>query len=342
MFIRKFIFPKSLIRKIVKSIFGDNVYSFFGLVVMLTLFIGYLFVSFNYQGNYSFLTYKLDSSEKLAPPFLFNSQNESKSKSLDGSGSNFLFDNSNSSVENLSTNGDSNFNNKLFLLGTNSEGRDLFTYLFLGFGIYIIGGFIALLVSLIFGTILGSMSAYFEPGLISNIAKFIEDIINSFPKIIILFLALILFGVSLYPIMITIGIINSTNISKALYQKIKYLKNNEFIDSARQLGLNDLNILIRHILYYNCRDIFIVYGVFVIADAILLESTLAYLNFGIDWNNIINGINVKSWGTYLAEGKEYILSGKTWITIFPAIFLLLLLMSLNFIGEELKKRFHVK
>lgn len=373
---KNYIYPQNKFESLRSKLFDRNLFLSIGASGMLLFVIGFLFVLCTNPEKSNVVNFDIDLNNRFIEPTLFHKiklkndlgqnnkventdlvQNVRDEVNLNND--DFLFSDStllkgDKRVESSYYDSDSNLiqygstvkmfpqKQRLFLFGTNSEGRDLFSNLFLGLELYLIGGLISLLVALTLGTIIGSSYAYYSNTVLAKIAKFLEDIISSFPKIIILFIVLIVFDIGLIPIMITIGIMGSTKISNALAQKIYYLKKHEFIDSAKQLGLSHLNILVRHILYYNCRDIFIVYGVYILADTILLESTLAYLNFGAEWVSIFQDISIKSWGMYLAEGKSYLSNGAYWITLFPALFIILFILSLNFIGDGLKEKYHLK
>lgn len=230
-----------------------------------------------------------------------------------------------------------NKNNNVFLFGTNYLGNDLFTHLFMGFEIYLIGGLLSIVIAFILGIILGSLSSFYDHTYLGFFANFIINLISSFPKIFFLFLSVIIWGINLFSIMITIGIISSIKLANAISQRIKILKNQEFIDAYRQLGLRNFQILSKHILYYNCRDLFLLYLIFIFADTILLETTMAYFSFGIRWTSIFQNIDISSWGTYINEGKSWILNGYYWIIFFPTILILWVIFSLNLFANSLRK-----
>jgi len=288
---KKYIYPKNKFEKIIYDLLGKNVYLNIGIIILFLLLSGYAYIMIMSQSSNNSYSLKIDLDNKFVEPALFDYlEKKTPKKSQHKSGNNIEDENLSSNYEDFIQNntieeksGDEFLfndekageeqveNKKHYIFGTDDMGRDLFAFLFLGLEIYLIGGLLALSVSLILGTTLGAILGYSKNRVLIELARLFEDVISSFPKIIVLFITIVVFGIKLFPIMITIGILSSAKISKALTERIKYLNKNEYLDSAKQLGLSNVTILFKHILFYNCRDIFIVYSIFIIADMILLE-----------------------------------------------------------------------
>lgn len=127
-----------------------------------------------------------------------------------------------------------------------------------------------------------------------------------------------------------------------LQNRIRTISKEEFIDSAKQLGLSDFKIITKHILFYNCRDVIITSVAFVIADTILLETTMAFLNYGVQMSELFTNIDIISWGTFLEQGKRGINSGEYWLVLYPSLMILLTILASNLIGNGLKAKYHIK
>lgn len=245
-------------------------------------------------------------------------------------------------VINKSVSDETTERNNINLLGTDEIGRDLFTYLLLGFEIYFLGGLLSVVVALFFGVLLGTISVYYETKLIGKLARLVLEFLQGLPKILFLFTSVIIFGVNFLSIMITIGLVSSLKVSDMLQNRIRTISKEEFIDSAKQLGLSDFKIITKHILFYNCRDVIITSVAFVIADTILLETTMAFLNYGVQMSELFTNIDIISWGTFLEQGKRGINSGEYWLVLYPSLMILLTILASNLIGNGLKAKYHIK
>lgn len=342
--------------KLKKFFFQGYFELFISLILFFIPIIIFLCVAFNCSLFAEYIKFESDLSGQHKPPELFKSQFEkfiitkssdekeynnnsqlSESSKRTNGGYNPIDDLLFNQEQNRSLNKLSEVNfQKKYLFGTDYLGEDLFTKIFLGFEVYIFGGLLALIIAILLGTFLGSVTSFYDHTYLSFVANYIISLINSFPKLLFLFLSVIIWGINLYSICITIGIISSVKLASAISQRIRLLKNQEFIDASKQLGLSNIQVLFKHILYYNCRDIFILYSIFIFSDTILLETTMAYLNFGIRWASIFQNIDVISWGTYINEGKTWLFNGYYWIIVFPTIMILWVIFALNLIADSLK------
>jgi peptide/nickel transport system permease protein len=228
-------------------------------------------------------------------------------------------------------------------LGTDDQGRDILILLCKSASVYFICGTETVIVAIILGLILGSMAGYrkfnsnnvFEKFL-NNSGDIIRNIIDVFPLIVIIIIAVIWTQKNLYLTMLFFGVVYSSKIASIVKNKIEVLNKSGFIEAANELGLSNLNILLKQIIWYNCRFLLIVQIIYCFIGVILIESTLSYLG--------LSGLKWITWGSIIFSGiggqpavKLYSY-GMYWQSI-PAILLIIISIGcLHFIANSIKTR----
>lgn len=234
------------------------------------------------------------------------------------------------------------------LFGTDPDGRDIFLRTIIGTKAYFLPGLLACSISLILGILLGILGSSIWEGVVGKGVIFLSncllDIIESFPKyILILLMITIIKEPNFYHIMIILGIINSPKLGKVIRGKIESLKKRHFIEAAEALGLGKLNLVFRHILYYNCLSIFIIHASLQMAEVILLEIGLSYLGTISNWGL---GVTIKepmpSFGNILVIGKDRFFVAGWWIVVFPLMVVVLNILTFYWLSDELNEKFGVK
>jgi len=231
---------------------------------------------------------------------------------------------------------ESHVSDKFYLLGTDMEGRDIFVRLLSGSFNYLWGGFITIVISILLGIFLASLKYYYTKSQLTVPANFIFNVLDSFPRIIIVIIILFITNFSFYALAITIGLLNSTKVTMIVGANIEKLKNTQFIEAAKELGVSDFNIIIKHILWYNSRAQLIIQIIFGFASLILYEATLAYLNLGAPES-------IVTWGKMIYEGigfkAAYLLkNGLLWESLPAALMIILTLLGFNLLAEGVAKR----
>jgi peptide/nickel transport system permease protein len=213
-----------------------------------------------------------------------------------------------------------------FWLGTDDQGRDMLSAIFYGLRISLSVGVIATVIALAIGLALGLIAAYFG-GKIETVIMRIADIQLSFPAILIALILLAVLGreCSRSPALVTVqwAYYARTVRSAALVEKRK-----EYIEAARCLALAPSRIVFRHLLP-NCLPPLMVVATVQVAAAIALEATLSFLGLGLP-------ITEPSLGLLIANGYQYLLSGKYWISFFPGVALLLTIVSINLVADQMR------
>ncbi|MBP2234567.1 oligopeptide transport system permease protein [Sinorhizobium kostiense] len=213
-----------------------------------------------------------------------------------------------------------------FPFGTDSNGRDLLVRVMLGGQISLAVGLLASLVSLGIGVVYGATSGYIG-GRVDNVMMRLVEILYSLPFVFLVVVLVVFFGRSFILIFLVIGAVEWLDMARIVRGQTLALKRREFVGAAQALGLTDWQIIRRHIIPNTIGPV-IVFVTVVVPKVILLESFLSFLGLGVQ-------APLTSWGALISEGANNIQSAP-WLLIFPAIFFVVTLFSLNFVGDGLR------
>lgn len=213
-----------------------------------------------------------------------------------------------------------------FVLGTDNLGRDLMTRIFIGVRISLAIGLLASAMALVLGVGYGAISGYLG-GRIDNVMMRLVDILYSLPFIFFVILLLVFFGRSIFIIFIAIGATEWLDMARIVRGQTLSLKRQEFVQAAEALGATRRGIITRHIVP-NALGPVIVFVTLLVPKAILLESLLSFLGLGVQ-------DPLTSLGLLISEGAQN-MRGASWLLIWPALTLTIILFALNFLGDGLR------
>ncbi|MGI9481955.1 MAG: ABC transporter permease [Hyphomicrobiales bacterium] len=213
-----------------------------------------------------------------------------------------------------------------FLFGTDANGRDLLTRTLIAGRISLTIGLLATFVALIIGVTYGAISGYLG-GRTDMIMMRIVDILYALPFIFFVILLVVFFGRNFILMFIAVGAVEWLDMARIVRGQAISLKRQEFVQAAEALGVGNRGILRRHIIPNTLGPV-VVYMTLLVPKVILLESFLSFLGLGVQEP-------MTSWGVLISEGARNI-QGASWMLIFPSLFLVATLFSLNFIGDGLR------
>jgi peptide/nickel transport system permease protein len=230
-----------------------------------------------------------------------------------------------------------------FVLGTDDQGRDILSAIMFGLQISLGVGFASVILAAVVGTVLGLLSGYLG-GLLDTVIMRIADVQLTFPSILI---ALLIDGVvgallpralhdelKIYVLILAIAASQWVNFARTVRGSTLVERGKEYVQAARVIGVHPVRIMLRHVLP-NVTGPVLVIATLSLALAILTEATLSFLGVGVPVTN-------PSLGTLIRIGQQYLFSGEWWMTIFPSLALVVLVLAVNLLGDWLRDALNPK
>ena len=230
-----------------------------------------------------------------------------------------------------------------YLLGTDDQGRDILSTILYGARISLGVGLAAVLFSALLGVALGLAAGYLGGRLDAFIMR-VTDIQLSFPAILI---ALLIDGIArialpreshdalaLYVLVVAIGLSKWVDYARTVRGSTLVERNKEYVQAARVIGRHPLAIMVRHVLPNTMGPVLVIATINV-ATAIITEATLSFLGVGVPPTQ-------PSLGTLIRIGNDFLISGEWWITLFPGVALVVLVLSVNLLGDWLRDALNPK
>jgi ABC-type dipeptide/oligopeptide/nickel transport system permease subunit len=216
-----------------------------------------------------------------------------------------------------------------FLLGADTQGRDVWTRLLYGTRISLLVAFSAMLTATFIGTTIGLISGYFG-GWVDAVLMRITEVVMSLPTILlaIALTTLLPEGQAMLNLLIAITLVTWTGIARAVRGEVLSLKEREFVEAARALGCSHAHIMRVHLLP-NVLPTVLTLATLATAHNILLEAGLSFLNVGVE-------PSIPSWGNMIYDGQPYMLAAP-WITLAPGVAIVLAVAGFNLLGQAMQE-----
>lgn len=220
-----------------------------------------------------------------------------------------------------------------FLLGTDSQGRDMLSLLIYGSRISIFIGVVGTLLACAVGITLGLIAGYFG-GKVDAVIMRLADILLSFPDILIALFIMTMYGRGVDKLLVVFTILGCVSYIRTVRAEVLSVKQIEYVDAARVIGLPNPMIMLRHVLP-NVSTTIIVLSTMKVGGLILSEATLSFLGVGVP-------VTEPSLGMLVKNGFDVLFSGYWWIAVLPGIYIMLLVFGINLLGDFLRDEFNPK
>lgn len=226
----------------------------------------------------------------------------------------------------------------VYLLGTDELGRDVFARMLQGASVSLLIGFVAVGISTLIGALFGGLAGFYgnvRLGFITidTLIMRFTDVMLCFPTFFLILTVVALLPPSIYNIMIVIGVTSWMGTARFVRAEFLTLREQDFVVAAKALGLPDRRIIFRHMLP-NALSPVLVSATISVADAILTESALSFLGFGVQ-------PPYATWGNILSDGKGFIFDAP-WLFFIPGLAILIVVLAFNLVGEGMREALNPK
>jgi peptide/nickel transport system permease protein len=219
---------------------------------------------------------------------------------------------------------------KPHVLGTDKNGRDMLALLIAGARNCFLPGLVTCAFALGLGVPLGLFAGYYG-GRVRKIVGTFNSTILSLPRLVLILVVICALEPNVYYTMGVLGATLIPRVSELIATRVRILSNMGFILAAKEAALSDFKILYRHLFWYQNRAVFFIQFSLIMAESILVETTLSYLQFGTKPPEV-------SWGNIIEGSQMSFFSGFYWITFFPAVAIILAILGFFYLGDGLNAR----
>ena len=224
--------------------------------------------------------------------------------------------------------GEQSMSGMTYWLGTDDQGRDMLSAILHGLRISLYVGLSAVAIATAIGSLVGLIAAY-KGGIIDTLLMRLVDFMLGFPTVVVALVLLAMTGRGVDKVIMALVIVQWAHYARIMRSRALQERSKEYVEAAANLGCPSWRIMLVHLLP-NCMGPVMVFATIQIATAISLEATLSFLGVGVP-------VTEPSLGLLIANGFSYLLSGDYWISMFPGIALLVLILTINIVGDRLRE-----
>ncbi len=218
--------------------------------------------------------------------------------------------------------------NRVHPLGTDNLGRDIYSRILYGASISLRIGYSVIAATAVLGISIGLISGYFGGRVDIVIMRFF-DILLAFPPLLLALAIVAVLGTGMEFAMMAIIVVYIPAVARIVRSSVLSVKELPYIEASRAMGAGNLRIIVTHVLP-NITTPVVVYLTLLLGDAILYTAALGFLGIGID-------PATPEWGAMLSGGRDFLLIGKWWVTVFPGTMIFLAVLSFNLLGDGLRE-----
>jgi len=216
---------------------------------------------------------------------------------------------------------------RTFLLGTDRFGRDMLSRLILGTRISLAVGFIAVAISLLIGILMGGLAGYFR-GWVDKVIMWFVNVVWSVPTLLMVISITLVLGRGYWQVFVAVGLTMWVEVARVVRGQVLSVREKEYVDAARVLGLRPGRILFRHIIP-NVMSPVIIISAANFATAILMEAGLSFLGIGVQ-------PPVPTWGAMIKDHYGYIIVGQGYLALVPGLAIMLMVLAFTLVGNGLR------
>ena len=223
--------------------------------------------------------------------------------------------------------------NSRFILGTDQQGRDIFSAIIYGSRTSLLIGVLGVILSGVLGVVLGIIAGYFG-GWVDNLIMRIADIQLSFPSILIAMFLMSVLGRGIGNVLIALMLVGWVKFARTVRGETLSIRKMEYVDAAHVIGYHSGRIIFKHILP-NVTTSLIVLATMQVGSFILIEATLSFLGLGVP-------VTEPSLGMLCSDGFKVMFGGLWWVSVFPGLYIVLIVFAVNLLGDFLRDELNPK
>lgn len=216
---------------------------------------------------------------------------------------------------------------KKFILGTDSQGRDMLSRLMIGTRISLFVGLVSVLISVVIGIFLGALAGFFR-GWVDDFIMWLINVVWSIPTLLLVIAITLALGKGVIQVFIAVGLTMWVDTARVVRGQILSVREKEYVEAGRSLGFGNLRLIFRHVLP-NVMGPVIVVSAMNFASAILIEAGLSFLGIGAQ-------APTPSWGAMISDHKGYIITGDAYLALVPGIAIMFVVLAFMFVGNGLR------